>query len=350
MLAATFPDPRRRAHATGVWGASLGAGIALGPLLSAGLTSYDSWRDVYVVLVVAAAGLAITARGSEESRSAHGARLDLPGVALLALGMSGLLAGLTEGREGWGRPLVIVLLAAGVLLLAGFVAAERHSDHAMIDLRLLREPAFAAVTLAAVANGAGVIALLSYVSGFLGVAFGLSAWSAAWLMLVWSVPSVVTALAARRLPERWTGRVRMSGALVLMGLGLLMLTGLSAGSGIVRFVPGLFVAGVGSGVLNAALGRESVASVPAGQAGLGSGANNTARYLGSALGVTVVSIVAAPSGVPTAASLVTGWNHAAFATAAVSLVGAALVILVGERAASVAAVADIRSTEEVDAA
>ncbi len=113
-------------------------------------------------------------------------------------------------------------------------------------------------------------------------------------MLAWSGPSVVTALAARRLPVAWSGRARMSAALVVIGAGQLLLWHIVPGDGAARFVPGLLVAGVGSGVLNAALGRESVASVPAGQGGLGSGANNTARYLGSALGVTIVSVVAAP--------------------------------------------------------
>jgi MFS family permease len=350
MLAATFPDLRRRAHATGVWGASLGAGIAIGPLLSAGLTRMHSWRDVYVVLVAAGVVLAVTARGDDESRAAHGARLDLPGVTLLALGMSSLLAGLTEGRLGWGRPLVIGLLVAGVVLLAAFVLVERRSDHAMLDLALLRRPAFAAVTLAAAANGAGVIALLSYMSGFVGVALGISAWGAAWLLLAWSGPSVLTSLVARRLPETLSGRSRMAVSLTLMGVGLLMLGGVSAGSGAGRFVPGLLVAGIGSGFLNAALGRESVASVPAGQGGLGSGANNTARYLGSALGVTVVSLVAAPSGLPTATALVAGWDRATLVTAAVSLVGAVGVVLVGARTPAPQAVPEIRSPREADAA
>ena len=95
---------------------------------------------------------------------------------------------------------MVGLLVAGVVLLAGSSYVERDSDHAMIDLGLFRRPAFAAVTLAAVATGGGIIALLSYLSGFVGVALGLSAWTAAWLMLAWSAPSVVTALAARRLP------------------------------------------------------------------------------------------------------------------------------------------------------
>jgi hypothetical protein len=220
----------------------------------------------------------------------------------------------------------------------------------MLDLALFRRPAFAAVTLAAAATGGGIIALLSYLSGFVGVALGLSSWTASWLMLSWSGPSVVTALAARRLPVAWSGRARMSAALVVIGIGQVLLWHIVPGDGAGRFVPGLLVAGVGSGVLNAALGRESVASVPAGQGALGSGANNTARYLGSALGVTIVSVVAAPSGVVTAATLTAGWNRAALVTAAVSLIGAVGVVLVGARAAAARTAPVIRSPQDADAA
>jgi MFS family permease len=331
MLATAFPDPLERARATGLWGASVGAGIAVGPILSTWLGRWHSWRDVYAVVAAAGLALALTATGCPESRAAHRARLDVPGVVLLALGASALLAGLTEGRAGWTRPLVLGLLAVGIALLATFVGVERRSDHAMIDLGLFRRPAFAAVTVAALATGGGIIALLSFVSGFAGIALGLPPTTTAWLMLAWSGPSVVTALVSRRLPHHWTGRARMGIALVVIAAGQLMLWGIDTGSGAGRFVPGLLLAGVASGVLNAALGRESVASVPPAQAGLGSGTNNTARYLGSALGVTVVSVVAAPSGPVTSAALVDGWNRAALVTAGVSVVGALAVLLVGER-------------------
>ena len=167
-------------------------------------------------------------------------------------------------------------------------------------------------------------------------------------MLAWSGPSVLTAIAARRLPSHWTGRTRMGGALVVIAVGQLMLWGVDSGSGAARFVPGLLLAGVATGVLNAALGRESVASMPEGQSALGSGANNTARYLGSALGVTVVSVIAAPSGTSTTAALVAGWNRAAIVTAVVSRLGALVVLLVGERAA-VAPPGEIQSPQKADA-
>lgn len=335
MLAVAFSDPSERARATGLWGASVGAGIALGPLLSTWLGRWGSWRDVYVVVAAAGVVLAATAVGCSESRATHRARLDVPGVVTLAAGTSALLAGLTEGRSGWTRPVTVGLLVAGVALLAAFLVIERRSDHPMIDLGLFRRPAFAAVTIAALATGAGIIALLSFVSGFAGLALGLPPTTTAWLMLAWSGPSVVSAIVARRLPAHWTGRARLGLALVVIAVGQLMLWGITPASGAWRFVPGLLVAGVATGVLNAALGRESISSVPPEQAALGSGANNTARYLGSALGVTVVSVVAAPSGSVTDAALVAGWNRAALVTAAVSLVGAVLVLLAGERSPAV---------------
>ena len=123
----------------------------------------------------------------------------------------------------------------------------------------------------------------------------------------------------------------MAASLVLIGLGQLLVLGVETTSGPARFLPGLLLAGVATGVLNAAMGRESVTSVPPGQAGLGSGANNTARYLGSAVGVTIVSVVAAPVGAVTAEGLVDGGHRAVLVTAAVSLLGAAGVALLGER-------------------
>jgi hypothetical protein len=103
------------------------------------------------------------------------------------------------------------------------------------------------------------------------------------------------------------------------------LTSLSPAATPWRLVPGLLVAGVASGILNAGLGRQSVASVPSARAALGTGTNNTARYLGSAIGVTIVSVIAAnPSG--SRAAQVTGWNAAALITGMVSLAGAAIVM------------------------
>ena len=339
MIAHAFAPGPSRAAASGVWGASLGAGIAVGPVLSALLERADSWHDAYWVLAAASLVLAVVAeRLVPESRSDRPRGLDIPGAAVFAIAVAALLAGLVEGRQGWTHPVVVVLLVVAVVAAVLFVVVERRGRTPMIDLALLRSPAFAAATLAAVTVGAGVVALMSYMPGFVVLALDVDATGASVLLLAWSATSVLTALLARRIPARFSGRMQLAVGLIAVGVGLVALTGLDTGSGWARLIPGLLVAGVASGVVNAALGREAVASVPTGRGAMGSGANNTARYVGSAVGVTVVAVIAArPGGGSAVDGLVDGWNVAAVVTAAISVVGGIAVAVLHARTRSVGA-------------
>jgi MFS family permease len=168
---------------------------------------------------------------------------------------------------------------------------------------------------------------MSFLCTMLQRGLGQSPLIAASLMLTWSIPSVGTALLTRRLPDRIPGYVRLAASLLVIGIGMLALGPISTGSTLWQLVPGLLVAGAGSGTLNATLGRESVAQVPANRAGMGSGINNTARYVGSALGVTIVTVIAVrPSSHPQQ-SLLSGWNTASFVCAGISAAGAVAVLL-----------------------
>ncbi|EFQ83387.1 transporter, major facilitator family protein [Aeromicrobium marinum DSM 15272] len=328
IIAHAFPAGPARARASGVWGASVGTGIAIGPVLAASLDQVVSWRAAYAVLAVASVAVGVLALALvDESRMLEPRGLDLGGAALLALAVSSFLAALVEGRSGWDRPVVVGLALASAALLAGFAVVEHRSTSPMIELSLLTHPPFLAATVAAGVTGGGIIALMSYLLGFLEAALGITPLEAALLLLAWSVTSVVTALLARRIPPRFPGRVQLAIGLLVVACGQLTLTGVRADSTWLHFLPGLLVAGVASGVVNAALGREAVASVPPGRGGMGSGANNTARYVGSAVGVTVVAVVAARPGPGSPVDdLISGWNVAVVVTAAVSLVGAAVVL------------------------
>jgi MFS family permease len=331
MIAHTFAPGSARARASGVWGAAVGAGIAVGPLVAAGFDRIADWRDTYWLLGVAVLGVAVAAQLLvDESRADRPRGLDVAGVLTLAVGMSSMLAALVEGRLGWTRPVVIVLVAVAVLALTLFVIVQARAAAPMLELSLLAQPAFAAATGAAFATGAGVIGLMSFMPGFLGVALGISALGAAALLFAWSAISVGSALLARRIPARVSGRAQLAIGLFGVAAGQLALGGVGAGTTWVRFVPGLLIAGVASGILNAALGREAVASVPPGRGGMGSGANNTARYVGSAIGVTVVAVLAAGQvGGSPAVALIAGWNLATVVTAAISVAGALLVLAAG---------------------
>ena len=138
------------------------------------------------------------------------------------------------------------------------------------------------------------------------------------------------ALAARWLPAGLPGRAQLGIGLLGVAAGQLAMAFVGPSWTWLAFLPGMFVAGVFSGLLNAALGREAVATVPEGEGALGSGANNTARYLGSAVGVTVVAVIAAAGDGTGVQGLVDGWNHAALVTVVVSVVGGLVALVLRE--------------------
>jgi len=322
LLGAAYPDGRARAAATAWWGASFGAGVALGPVLMALVQDGGSWRVTYVVLAVLSAVLALAAPALlAESTLGRRRGVDPVGALLLAGGLACLLTALTEGRLGWGRPAVVVLLAGAAVLLAGFALHQLRAGEPMIDLRGFRRPRLAAATIGAFVTGTGIIAITSYVPTLLQRGYGRDVLFSAVVLLAWSGPAAVSALGVRVLPERWSGPGRIAVGLVVVGAGIVVLSGLGAGSPTGRLVTGLIVAGIGTGAVTATLGREAVASVPPDQAGTGSGINNTSRYVGAALGVTLVAALVGGSG----AELVSGWNVACWVCAAWSAAGAVAV-------------------------
>ncbi|GGU87700.1 MFS transporter [Streptomyces litmocidini] len=319
LLAHAYPAGRDRIRATGVWGASVSAGIALGPLL-AGTLSLADWRLAYGTL--GAAALAIAATGArtlthDTTRGTGGTRPDIAGATALALALAALLTALTLGRDGWLRAPVGLLLLAAAVLTGLFAAVEHRSRAPMVDLALLRRPAFLASTLGALFTGLAVIGLFSVVPALLQGGAGMTPLGSAWLFLLWSGTAFVTALQTRRLAGRLSAAYQLTLGFTLSAAGILSLLGALEGSW-PRLVPGLLLAGAGSGLLNAALPRLAVDSVPPERAAMGSGANNTARYIGSSAGVAL-----------TLALVTTGPDTALLVSAALALAGTVLTLALG---------------------
>jgi MFS family permease len=322
IVAHATRTPAARARASGWWGAALGAGIAVGPISAGLLDQVDLWRGFYLLLGCAALALAGAARlRLPESRAEHPRPLDVAGAVCLSGAMILTLVALTEVRGGLSSVVVVAgVLAAG--LLAAFVAIELGREHPMLDLRLFRQPGFSAATVAALGTGAGVIGLMSFTCTFLVADLGWSSLHAATVLLAWSATSTVTALLARRLPVSVLGSRQLVVGLLGSAVGEVAMLG-GASSGGWSILPGLFVMGAASGVLNAGLGREAVLTVPPGQAALGSGANNTARYLGAAIGITMVVLVARQ---PLHADPGVRWDHAVLVSAVATVVAALAVL------------------------
>jgi MFS family permease len=333
LIGQAYLDSAARARATAVWGAALGAGVAAGPVLAAVLAGWGGWRLPYAATAAAAALLAVAGlRVLAESRAEQPRALDLVGTVTLGLGTATLLGGLIEGRSGWTQPLTLLLLAGGIVLMAAFVLVEHRSRRPMLDLGLFRHADFVGATVGALASGASILALSNVVPVVVDRGLGAGGLLSSVVLLAWSATSAVTALAARWLPQSWTPRAQLVTGLVVVGVGQLAMLGITPGDSPARLLPGLFLAGAANGLLNAALGRQAVASVPADRSAMGSGANNTARYLGSAIGIAACSVIVNHAGADAGpAGITSGWNAAVAMTAAISLIGALVVAIVRDR-------------------
>jgi MFS family permease len=327
LIGHAYPVGPTRVKALGMWGASVGLGIAVGPVYAALLEKWIGWRSVYWALaILSVVLLVLTVTCLDESRNDQPRKLDPLGVITLAAGTSCLIAGLSEGRHGWARPITLVLLVLGVVLLAAFVAVEAKVSEPMLDLALFRNPGFIASTAGALFTGLSIVGLMSYLPTALQIGLGQTPLAASLVLAIWSGLSVVSALQARRLATKMAATTQVAAALLLCGIGEACLYGLHVGGSWTHLVAGLAIAGVGSGVLNAALARLAVSSVPPHRAAMGSGANNSARYLGSALGVAVMVAVVSQSKSAKGPqfAMAAGINHAFLVAAVLCVVGAAV--------------------------
>lgn len=350
-LGQSFPAGAERTRATGIWGAAVGGGIAIGPLAGAALTGAAGWRSAYWLEAAAAAAVMVAAARLADPRTPvgrrshpRGRRLDLRGIATLAGGMVLLTAALVEGRRDWTGRTTLVLAGAAALALCAFAVIELSRPRPMLDPRLFAQPQFLASVTGALFSGLAVVGLMSYSPSLMQRALHLSALGSAAVLTAWSATSMAVALGTRQLPSGLHVLTRLVIGLALTAAGEAALAGLDAGESWERLLPGLIIAGVGSGTANAALGRIAIDSVPPHRAGMGSGANNTARYLGGAAGVALVVSIASRAG----QSRLTGWNTAALVCAGLCALGAVVVAGCRARQSRVAVLEGIRPASRLE--
>jgi EmrB/QacA subfamily drug resistance transporter len=278
---------RERATAFGIWGATTGAAVAVGPLVGGMLTSWLSWRWIFLVNIpIGVAAVALSVRELRESSDPEHGSVDPLGLALLTGGLSCLVFALIEGnRRGWSSAAIVSLLVAAVVLLAAFTVQQLRRERPMLDLRLFRKPAFAGVQLAAFALSASLFAMFLYLTLYLQVILGYSPLQAGLRFLPISLLAFVAAPVGGKLTGRVPVRLLMGGGLVLTAFSLGLMTLVGPTSSWTALLPGFVVGGVGIGLTNPALATTAISTVPREQAGAGSGINATFRQVGIATGI-----------------------------------------------------------------
>ncbi|HEY2637393.1 MAG TPA: MFS transporter, partial [Solirubrobacteraceae bacterium] len=292
LLAHAFRG-RERGTAFGVWGAITGIAVAVGPVVGGALTTGLSWRWIFLVnLPVGVIALAMTLLRVDESRQREGRRLDYAGFVLFTASLGSLVYALIKSEDkGWGSTLIVSLLAASVVLMVLFVVVERVQRTPMVDLSLLAKPTFSGGSAAAFCLSAGLFAMLLYLTLYLQNVLRLSAMQTGLRLLVLSGGILVTATISGRLSSRIPIRFLIGPGLGLVGLGLLLMRGISPGDDWTHLIPGFICAGIGTGMINPPLASTAVGVVPPEQAGMASGINSTFRQVGIATGIGALGAI-----------------------------------------------------------
>jgi len=284
---------RERGIAFGVYGAVIGAAVAVGPVVGGALTAGIGWEWIFFVNVpIGVVALVVTLARVEESRDPQATGVDWLGLVTFSGGLFLLVFGLTQANDaGWGSAEIVGCLGGAVLLLSAFLVAERLQERPMLDLALLRVPAFAGVSLVTFALAASMFAMFLYLTLYIQNVLGYGPLQAGLRFLPVSLVSFVVAPFAGRLTVRAPVRLLLFAGLALVSGGLALMSGLSASSGWTALLPGFLAAGVGVGLVNPAIASTAIGVVPPERAGMASGLNNTCRQVGLATGIAALGAV-----------------------------------------------------------
>jgi EmrB/QacA subfamily drug resistance transporter len=292
LLAEAFP-PEQRGLALGVWSGISGIGVALGPLVGGALTQLASWHWIFWVNVpIGIALIPLAASRLSESRG-EVKRLDLPGLALVSSGLFGVVYGLVRSQSlGWSNPEVVIGLAAGTALLAGFVWQELRTREPMLPMQFFANRGFTVTNVVSIAMYFGMFGSIFFLSQFLQNVLHNSPLQAGVKLLVWTGAVMVVSPAAGFLSERYGSRMFMVAGLGLQAIALgLLATLASVHESYASMILPFILAGSGMALVFAPSANAVLASVRTSQTGQASGATNAIRELGGVLGIAVLATV-----------------------------------------------------------
>jgi len=338
ILMTSFPGTQERTKALGVWSAIVAGGAAAGLLLGGVLTDLLSWEWVFFVNVpVGILAVAAALRFVPESRDEQAHRaFDLAGAVTVTGGLIVLVYAIVKAQVfGWGSPRTLAMLAAAGLLLVAFVAIERRSAAPLIRLDIFRTRTLTAANVALMFVASGMFSMFFFASLYVQELLGYSPLKAGLAFLPVTSGIMIGAGVAQVAIRRFGPRQVPVVGLLLATFGMVWLTALPVhGSYVSDLLVGLFPMSLGMGLTFVPVTLLATVGVPAEDSGLASGLLNTSQQVGGALGLAILSTLAAnhttsllASGTARPLALLDGW-HVAFTGGAVVLALAALSLVV----------------------
>jgi EmrB/QacA subfamily drug resistance transporter len=297
ILTTTFAEGKERNTALGVWGAIAGTGGAAGVLLGGVLTDWVGWEWIFFINVpIGLAVIALAPRLLQESRvESDERRFDVAGAASVTLGLVVLVYGLVgTTTHSWTAPRTLGLFALSAVLLILFVAIELRVPQPVLPLSIFRLRTLAGANIVGFLLGSSIFSMFYFLSLYQQFVLGYSPLKTGIGYLAIALTIIISAGVSQAIVTRVGVRPVLTLGMVLLTIGLLWFTQIDAhGSYVTDLLPGYLLAGVGLGFAFVPDAIAALEGVTPEQAGIASGLINTSQQIGGALGVAILTTVAA---------------------------------------------------------
>ncbi len=358
IITSSLREGRERNRGLGLWGAIGGLGASSGALLGGTLTQVFSWPAIFAInvplgaLVIALAPRAIPA----DIRRVGPRHFDVAGAILVTSGLVALTYGIVRSDAlGWGSAGVLGPLAIALLLIGAFVYVEgRVAQAPLVPLSIFRLSQLRTANTVVILMYSALFSMFFFVTLYVQEVLGDNALQAGLSFLPITLAVFTGSSLAPRLVARLGVRNVVSLGLLAAAAGLLALTDVRPGGSYFELVlPGGVLSGLGMGLSLVSSTIAATQGVPRDQSGLASGLLNMSRLFGGALGLAVLSTIAASSshagrGVSPAAAVTSGFTVAFGVGAAICLAAAVIAALGLRSRSSEAAAAQIAEPVELE--
>jgi EmrB/QacA subfamily drug resistance transporter len=295
IIRSVFTDARERAQAIGMWGATIGVSLALGPVLGGALVQAIDWRAIFWINIpVGLLALVLTMRFVPESRAPRPRRLDPVGQGLVIVLLGSLTYAIIEApAAGWLSGETIALFALAVVALCVFVPYELRRTEPLLEPRFFRSVPFSCASVIAICAFAALGGFLFVNTLYLQDIRHLSALKAGLYTLPIAAMTLFFAPLSGRIVGRRGPRLALFGGGAGIALSALLLTGLEPNTPLVSLLPSYFAFGIGFGMVNPPITNTAVLGMPEAQAGVAAAVASTSRQVGQTLGVAIAGAIAA---------------------------------------------------------
>ncbi len=290
IITQAFP-PEQRGTAIGTWAGVSAMALAIGPVVGGFLTEDVSWRAIFFINPPIAIGaVAVALFAARESRDETvGRAVDIPGIAAITVGLTALVLALVEGNTWhWGSARIVALFVVAAVSLIAFIVIEPRVRAPMLDFSFFRNRTSLGANMVAFIVSFAMFAQFFFLTLYMQNVLHYSPLQAGLRFLPATVVIIVMGPLAGRLTDRVGPRPLMTLGLVLVGVALLIQSGLTIHTGYGLLLPGFIVMGMGMGLTMSPMSTAAMNAVDRTKAGAASGVLSMSRMVGSTFGVAAM--------------------------------------------------------------